>query len=115
MYMISAAMTKTWRPPVDWYSRTDCRSLTNWNAPTTPAGTRLVQMRPLAAPPTQEETLILTYSNGLQQECGDAEEVDISVINRELHKDCSGVPVQPLGLGEIAEDPVNYAHLSAKP
>lgn len=120
MYMISAAMTKTWRPPVDWYSRTDCRSLTNWNAPTTSAGTRffkalvLVQMRPLAAPLTKEEMLILTYSSGLQQECDDAEEVDISVINCELHKDCSGVPIQPLGLGEILKDPVNYAHWNAQ-
>lgn len=116
MYMISAAMTKMWRPPVDWYSRTDCRSLTNWNAPTTSAGTGffkapvLVQMCRLAAPLTKEETLILTYSSGLQQECDDAEEVDISVINRELHKDCSSVPIQPLGLGEITEDPVNYEH-----
>lgn len=42
-----------------------------------------------------EETLNLTYSCGLQQECDDAEEVDISIIHSELHKDRPGVLIQP--------------------
>lgn len=117
MYMISAAMTKTCRPPVDWYSRTVCRLLTNWNAPTTSAETgffkkeRLKQLAQLqlcrlAAPLIKEETFILTYGGILQQECDDAEEVDISIINCELHKDCSGVPIQPFLLKEILNGPV---------
>lgn len=41
-------------------------------------------------------TSSLTYSCGFKQECDDAEEVDISIINGELHKDRPGVHIQPL-------------------
>lgn len=107
MYMISAAMTKTWRPPVDWYSLTVCRLLTNWNAPITSAEAGFFKKKKVAkAPLIKEETFILTYGGILQQECDDAEEVNISIINCELHKDCSGVPIQPLLLKEILNGPV---------
>lgn len=103
MYMISAAMTKTWRPPVDWYSRTVCRSLASWNAPTAPAevvkGLKDLQAflpaGPLQSPLTKKGRCNPTYSRSLQQERNDAEEVDVSVINCELHKDRSGVAVYP--------------------
>lgn len=66
-----------------------------------------LQLCPMAAPLIKEETFIFTYGGGLQQECDDAEEVDISIINCELHKDCSGVPIQPFLLEEILKGPVN--------
>lgn len=99
-------MTKTWRPPVDWYSRTACRSLASWNAPTAPTGvvkrfkypqvfSLQVQSCPPRSPLTKTERCNPTYSRSLQQERNDAEEVDVSIINCELHKDRSGVAIQP--------------------
>lgn len=42
-----------------------------------------------------DETFNLTYSCRLKQESDDAEEVHVSIINSELHKDRPGVHIQP--------------------
>lgn len=47
------------------------------------------------SPLTKTERCNPTYSRSLQQERNDAEEVDVRVINCELHKDRSGVAIQP--------------------
>lgn len=48
----------------------------------------------------------LTYSSSLQQERNNAEEVDVSVVNCELHEDCSGVAIQPFVAKEILKGSV---------
>lgn len=57
-----------------------------------------------------EETLNLTYACGLQQECDDAEEVHISIIDSELYKDRPSVHIQPFVPEQILKDAIDEEH-----
>lgn len=54
-----------------------------------------------------DETPNLTYSCGLHQECDNAEEVHISVVNGELCKDRPCVCIQPFVLEQILKGAVD--------
>lgn len=56
------------------------------------------------------EMLDLTYSRGLQQECDNAEEVHVSIINGELYKDGPGVHIQPFVPEQILKGAVDEVH-----
>ncbi len=58
------------------------------------------------------EALDLTYSCGLQQECDDAEEVHVSIINGELYKDRPCVHIQPFVPEQIVKGAVDEVYKS---
>lgn len=48
--------------------------------------------------------MLLTQGAVLQCECDNAEQVDVGVVDSELHKHCSGQGVQPAVVKEVLED-----------
>lgn len=52
-----------------------------------------------------------TQAAGLQHECDDAEEVDIGIVDGELHKHCSGQSVQPGVIKEILKNSVGKSNI----
>lgn len=46
----------------------------------------------------------LTNSCGLKHECNNAEEVDVGIVNGELHKDCLSVHIKPGVVIKVPKD-----------
>lgn len=51
-----------------------------------------------------------TGSSGLKHEGYDAEEVDVSIVHSEFHKDCLGVHINPCVVIEILKNSTEEHH-----